>query len=229
MKIIKLIAPFAGVSLLLSNCNLPANTAPFQANQAKEKANSPAPTDDKSKQEKKENPPRNLPYESVENLPDGSHRLCTDPLFPQLREKRQKQINVWCFSFRKNGNNVVGIYTYRAPKDTTRICINGKVKDNIIRGSGYEIVEGDSNPVKLAQKDFIKFYNNGTWDDNLRGEKAVNYLRVSMPHLFRTGRYTDNSNRYYAWIRYEDITFDMNQFYQHSIESYLLPKQCPDY
>jgi hypothetical protein len=229
MKIIKAIASFTVVSLFLSNCTLPAETVPFQANQAKETVNNQAPTDGSSKQEQKENLPRNLPYESVENLLDGSHRLCTEPLFPQLPEERQKQIYVWCFSFRKNGNNIVGIYTYRAPKDTARICVNGKVKDNIIRGSGYEIVEGGSNPVKLAQKDFIRFYNNGTWDDNLRGEKAANYLRVSMPHLFRTGRYTDNSNRYYAWIRYENITFDMNQFYQRSIESYLLPKQCPDY
>jgi hypothetical protein len=228
MKIIKVIAPFAVISLLLSSCNLPANTEPFQANPAKEKANSPAPINGSSKQDQKENPLRNLSYESAEKFPDGSYWFCTEPSSPQLPDERQKKIYVWCFRFRKNGTHVVGTYTYREPKDTAQICIDGTVKGNRVRGSGYEITEGGSEPVRLTQKDLTRMYGNGIWEQTRFSEKASN-LRVNMPRLHSTGRYTGYGNRYYAWVKYDNITLNLGKFSYRELEDYVLPKKCPHY
>jgi hypothetical protein len=226
MKSIKVTVSFAVISLLLNSCNLPANTASFQANRAKEKANVQASTDSSSKQEKNENSQISLPDKSVENLSDGNYRLCTEPSSPQLPESQQ--IDGWCLRFTKQGKSIVGVYAPFLHKGDAQICIDGIVEGNKVRGSGYEIVEGGSEPVRLTQEDLTRFHGNGVRDADGSLENKSN-LRVNVPQVYRTGKYSDASNRYYAWVKYDNIMLDLDKFFRRNPGRYAVPKKCPNY
>jgi hypothetical protein len=219
MKIFKAMVSITVLSLLLSNCNLPANTSTLEINEASKKENSQSSSDGKSKQEQNEDAQRMSSYKSVKNLPNGSYRLCSESGLLNVPE--HEQVWGWCFGFRKNGNNVVGIYTLWEPTENAQICISGIVKNTKVMGSGYEAIENRSKPITYSQEEILRLYGNDIW--NTRSKR----LKVSMPRLHSTGRYAANSDSYYAWVRYDNITLDLDNFFQRDLEDYVPPKKCP--
>jgi hypothetical protein len=211
MKFIRFTAYLQLFGLLPSGCHSTTNTLPVVPTRISKQL----PLKSKSAQEKVSH---NV---DIEDLPSGEYSFCSQP---PTQSVDSQQIYGWCFGFRKNGNKVAGIYTYREPIDAAQICIRGVVKDNKIKGSGYEISDAGTNPAKVTQEDLKILHRGGIWDIGFEGGK---HLRISMPSLYKTGRYNDNSRNYYSWVQYQAIELNLNEFFRRDIKNFIPPVRCP--
>jgi hypothetical protein len=57
---------------------------------------------------------------TVESLPDGNYRLCSDSAPADIQ-----RVSGVCFRFRKQGEDIVGEYYY--PYEGSQVCLNGEV------------------------------------------------------------------------------------------------------
>lgn len=173
-------------------------------------------SEESTKPTTQEKPPQKV---VIKNLVDGNYKLCTEP--PTSKTSSGEDWYGWCFIFRKTGNHVVGIYTYWAPSDYARICISGRANGNTVSGSGYEILEGGSEPI-TPESTAIHLSRGGVWDDWF---EDGNNLRVGPNRLYSTGKYP--RSYYYAWTIYDSAQLDLNGFYQRDLEKLILPEKCP--
>lgn len=221
MKTLKVIECVGLISLVLSTCSWSVRTLLISVQKQGENTKvaqipvfiKPEQSNKTSTQEK---PSQKV---AIADLADGNYQFCTKP--PSYQASSGLDVKGWCFIFRKAGERAIGIYTFWAPSDYAQICINGTAKGNTVSGSGYEIVEGGSEPI--TDVDITKLSRGGIWD-NWNGEG--NNLRVDIPHLYSTNKYP--SGGYYAWIRYESVQLDLSKFYQRDVGKLIPPKKCPN-
>lgn len=223
MKILQGIVCTILLGLLLNDCN---EVAKIQSVEGRKSAQSttvaqiPAvvESEQSSKTSTQQKPSQKV---TVASLADENYQFCTKP--PSYKAPSGLDVKGWCFVFRKTGARVVGIYGYWAPKDSARICISGTAKGNTVSGSGYEIVEGGSEPITIIPEDITRLSRGDVWND---GSEEGDYLRVSIPHLYSTGKYP--SGGYYAWMRYDNVQLDLSRFYQRDIGKLIPPEKCPN-
>lgn len=161
---------------------------------------------------------------NIENLPNGNYRYCSEPA-------SEPNINgfdgeAWCFEFKKKGYDIVGTYSYQAPKDTRQICIEGKAEGNKIIGIGYEEIQyGETKPdiekerLVIAQGKKTHFPKKGFWDNYDIVPDGFN-LKVSSPEFHRLLEPEHTNNTYWAWIRFNKIELNLNKFHRRELRKY---------
>lgn len=152
---------------------------------------------------------------NIEDLLNGNYRYCSDPNpYPE----DEPDVHRYCFTFTKTGEQVIGIYLYRAPKDTPYICIEGISEDNLVNGFGYESIGPSSDP--YTEKDFSYLdrlpINNylSYWDEVEPYQGGLN-LKVGNPSLYKLSPPSDDKyTSYWATIRYKNAQLDLSSFEQ---------------
>lgn len=223
MKTLRVIECAGLIGLLLGACSWSVRTPSVQTQKNGENAEiTQSPAVVESEQSNKTSIQEEL-YQTVAiaNLADENYQFCTKP--PSYKAPSGLDVRGWCFVFRKTGARVVGIYGYWAPKDSARICVSGTAKGNTVSGSAYEIVEGGSEPITITPEDITRLSRGNVWND---GSEEGDYLRVSIPHLYSTGKYP--SSGYYAWMHYDNVQLDLSRFYQRDIGRLIPPEKCPN-
>lgn len=218
MKKSKLIPTILVFSLLLGSCRTSVNTEIDSEEQQNEEI-TVAPETSDSEVAKTENNSINHSESSetkpdiiIEDLADGNYRFCSDA----HPNEDEPDVHRYCFNFTKTGKKVVGGYSYRAPKDTPIICLEGVVENNLVNGVGYQSRGPSSEP--YTKDDFADLQNaqsNSTysyWDD-VDGFQGGFNLKVSSPNLHSLMPPSeDKHTSYWAVIRYDMVQLDLTDF-----------------
>ncbi|AUT00445.1 hypothetical protein CLI64_08610 [Nostoc sp. CENA543] len=125
---------------------------------------------------------------SLEKFPNGRHLICTSQ-----PPKNDEAISVTCFRFLKQGNRIKG-YFYITRMSDGSICIDGKVKKNIVNGEAVYFIK--YRDVALAERESSKFEE---WGFNPR-------LRTSRARAILDPSGAENNN----FIHYRRIILDLN-------------------
>lgn len=169
------------------------------------------------------------PGSVLENLSNGRYRYCSDSHLSRGEAE-------WCFDFVKTRQTVVGNYFYRTPRgaltastastipitsaseDIAKMCIEGIVQGNAIKGVGYEIVEyGKTRPdIEKAKKEVFPIVTDKSsmnyWDD-MGGDNLTafspNFYKLVQPENPNLNPFEPT---YFAWIRYDQVDFNLNNF-----------------
>ena len=155
---------------------------------------------------------------NIENLPDGNYRYCSEP------DINSSDGESWCFNFNKKEFDVVGTYSYWAPKDTRQICIEGEAEGNTIVGIGYEEIEyGNTKPdiekEKVAISNDISFTSKeGFWDKP--GLPNGLNLKVREPKFYKLFEPEQTNNYYWIWVSFNYAELDLSKFYRRSLAKY---------
>ncbi len=159
----------------------------------------------------------------IENLPNGNYRYCSEPASQPNTNDFDGE--AWCFEFSKESDNIVGTYSYQAPKDTRQICIEGEAEGNNITGVGYEIIEYGKTKPDLEQekieisKDMVFTSKEDFWDNYDFVQNSFN-LKAYSPHFYRLLKPLKPGNNYMAWIRFENVELNLSNFHQRELRKY---------
>lgn len=156
---------------------------------------------------------------TIENLPNGNYRYCSDPNpYPE----DEPDVHRYCFTFTKTGNKVVGDYLYRAPKDTPYICLEGTAKNNLITGIGYEGISPGSQPYTEEEfsnlEELLSSKQLSYWDDLKVFQGGFN-LKVGNPSWYKLSSTMNESGSYWVTLRYGIAKFDLSNFEQIEVDS----------
>jgi hypothetical protein len=228
MKIPKILGFVSLVSLLFCSCSASVDTSNKLVENKKvtsENLNSIINVSKESKNISISDKNQLKQNNTIENLPDGSYRFCLKPA--SIENTNGFDGEAWCFEFNKFNSNVVGTYSYQAPKDTAQICIEGFAKGNQVKGVGYELIQyGETKPdieeekLRLSQdSSFIS--TEGYWDNSQRGDETGNNLKVDFPNFYKLIEPEQEGNDYWAWIRFDIAQLDVSKFYQRELRTHL--------
>lgn len=141
----------------------------------------------------------------VENLADGVYGYC------DLPETAPREMFAMCFSFRKTGKRIVGLY-YPDRSDFEEICLEGTVNGNTVNGFALESVEGQPLSEHLPTSGGKTLVN---WDQlghlKVAGKKVV----VNTPNEFVTG-----------WVRFDSAVLNLNGFSRWNSTNDRVPNRC---
>jgi hypothetical protein len=160
---------------------------------------------------------------TIEDLPDGNYKFCSKPA--SVENITGFDGEAWCFEFNKFNTNIVGTYSFQAPKDTSQICIEGVVESDQVNGIGYERIEyGETKPDIEKEKSRISqntlyVSKEGYWDNPQKGDQIGNNLKTITPHFYKFHEPEKPGNGYAIWIRYDIVQLDLNKFEQRKFAS----------
>jgi hypothetical protein len=140
---------------------------------------------------------------TVESLPDGNYRLCSDGFAGAKAHHAPadiQRVSGVCFRFRKQGEEIVGEYYY--PYEGSQICLNGEVNRNTVTGQAVEKMK--------TTPDLPKGRHN--W-------RQEGFLQVGRPNLQATWSEA-------TYVRYRSAILNLNQFYQFNAGTVLPPQNC---
>lgn len=156
----------------------------------------------------------------IEDLADGNYRFCSKPA--SVEDINGFDGEAWCFEFNKYNSNVVGTYSYQAPKDTAQICIEGVAKGDQVNGVGYEMIQYDETKPDIEKEklQFSQFTSKRDfWDDSDVYQGGFN-LKVGSPHFHQLIEPEQEGNSYWAWIRFDIVELNLRNFYQRELRKY---------
>ena len=153
---------------------------------------------------------------TIEDLSDGNYRFCSEPNPYPYEDK--VDVHRYCFTFTKKDYRIIGKYSYRAPKDTPNICIDGTIKNNLITGVGYEEISPGSQP--LTEEEFSNLEELPSseqleyWDDVEHYQGGLN-LKIGNPSWYKLSTAIESEYESY-WVTqsYEIVEFDLSNFEQ---------------
>jgi hypothetical protein len=145
---------------------------------------------------------------SVSNFADGVYQV-GDPKDPDVNFRR--------FIFRKNGNQVTGVYI----KGPSSMCIEGTLKGNLIIGKGYKSFDGLFPSPQEAIPRFTPFKGSNlqSWD--------VSALKVAEQVILYLPMKSAGTTRYYQlWSKYRRVRLDLDGFQKQKNSRTSLPRKC---
>ena len=150
---------------------------------------------------------------NIENLPNDNYSYCSDPNPYPYEDKIDA--HRYCFIFTKTGNKIVGFYSYRAPKDTPQICIEGTPKSNLITGVGYEEISPGSQPYteeEFSNLEELPLSKQLSYWDDLKGFQGGLNLKVGNPSWYKLSSAMNEPGSYWVTRRYGIAKLDLSDF-----------------
>ena len=156
---------------------------------------------------------------TLANLNNGNYRYCAD-------SNHSNDNREWCFDFVKTRKKIVGNYFYRVPSnivasvnpvlgtavDKPMMCIEGTVEGNSVKGIGYKMVEyGKERPdIEQAKKTTPEI----PFDESDKSftKKSLTAFSPNFHRLIEPENPNLFEPIYFAWIRYDEVAFDLDNF-----------------
>lgn len=151
---------------------------------------------------------------SIENLPDGNYRFCSEPAPSDGSESGM------CFRFQKTADRLVGSYQ-PANSAQARVCIAGRINRNTVNGEAIDFSAPTSEPLQLRPE--LQGGSLVNWD--AAGTTA--YLKVASGQALDQ-RKPDSAaaTQPSGSIRFRQASLDLSNFHQYSPGSIEPPTQC---
>jgi hypothetical protein len=224
MKIFNKLGLFCLVSSLFCACSASVDTDNKLVKNKKITSENSSSLINVSKESKNISNQEELQQEvAIEDLPDGNYRFCSKPA--SIENINGFDGEAWCFEFNKFNSNVVGTYSYQAPKDTAQICIEGFATDDQVKGIGYQLIQyGETKPdieeEKLRISHDTSFVSKeGYWDNSQRGDETGNNLKVGFPNFYKLIEPEQEGNDYWVWMRFDIAQLDLSKLYQRELRT----------
>ena len=151
-------------------------------------------------------------HSTIEDLPDGNYRFCSNPSSGDGNESGM------CFRFQKTGDRVVGNYQ-PADSQQANLCIAGRINRSTINGEATDFSSPTAEPLQLRPE------LQGSDLVNWNAAEPTDHLKVASGQAIEPQK-PDNAGEVSGSIRFRQASLDLSTFHQYSMGTIEPPMSC---